>query len=193
MDCENVQMYSEWHAKFGQQLGKKVVLLTGETATDLKLLAKGNVVIGTPEKWDVLSRRWKQRKNVQSVSVFICDELHLIGGDDGVRVAIKVHWKFTIHDVDVLLVYQPILEVICSRIRYISSQMMANDPKARPIRVVALSSSLSNAKDVMQWLGCPAPGFFNFHPNVRPVPLELHIQVGSQPRHSRYVTHVALR
>ena len=79
-----LQMYSEWQAKFGQQLGKKVVLLTGETATDLKLLAKGNVVIGTPEKWDVLSRRWKQRKNVQNVSLFICDELHLIGGDEGV-------------------------------------------------------------------------------------------------------------
>ena len=44
------------------------------------------------------------------------------------------------------------------------------------IRVVALSSSISNAKDVSQWLGCTPTGF-NFHPNVRPVPLELHIQV----------------
>ena len=42
---------------------------------------------------------------------------------------------------------------------------------------VALSSSLSNAKDVSQWLGASTTGFFNFHPNVRPVPLELHIQV----------------
>lgn len=33
-------MYAEWQLKFGQLLGKKVVLLTGETATDLKLLAK---------------------------------------------------------------------------------------------------------------------------------------------------------
>ena len=66
---------------------------------------------------------------------------------------------------------QPILEIICSRMRYISSQI------GRTIRIVALSSSLSNAKDVLQWLGCPASGFFNFHPNVRPVPLELHIQV----------------
>jgi pre-mRNA-splicing helicase BRR2 len=41
---------------------------------------------------------------------------------------------------------------------------------------VALSHSLANAKDVSQWLGCPANGSFNFHPNVRPVPLELHIQ-----------------
>ena len=78
-------MYGEWQGRLsGPQLGKKVVLLTGETSTDLKLLAKGNVVVGTPDKWDVLSRRWKQRKNVQNVNLFICDELHLIGGEDGV-------------------------------------------------------------------------------------------------------------
>uniref|UniRef100_A0A8C8AXY4 U5 small nuclear ribonucleoprotein 200 kDa helicase n=1 Tax=Otus sunia TaxID=257818 RepID=A0A8C8AXY4_9STRI len=65
---------------------------------------------------------------------------------------------------------QPVLEVICSRMRYISSQI------ERPIRIVALSSSLSNAKDVAHWLGCSATSTFNFHPNVRPVPLELHIQ-----------------
>lgn len=68
-------------------------------------------------------------------------------------------------------VYQPVLEVICSRMRYISSQI------ERPIRIVALSSSLSNAKDVAHWLGCSTTATFNFHPNVRPVPLELHIQV----------------
>lgn len=65
-------------------MGKKVVLLTGETGTDLKLLAKGNIVISTPEKWDILSRRWKQRKNVQSINLYIADELHLIGGENGV-------------------------------------------------------------------------------------------------------------
>ncbi|RUP46361.1 hypothetical protein BC936DRAFT_147048, partial [Jimgerdemannia flammicorona] len=32
---------------------------------------------------DVISRRWKQRKNVQTVGLFIADELHLIGGDVG--------------------------------------------------------------------------------------------------------------
>ncbi|KAH3788153.1 U5 small nuclear ribonucleoprotein 200 kDa helicase-like [Dreissena polymorpha] len=141
------QMYTDWYSKFGLQLGKKVVVLTGETGTDLKLLAKGNIIISTPEKWDVLSRRWKQRKNVQNINLFLVDELHLIGGDVG-----------------------PVLEVICSRMRYISSQLERN------IRIVALTSSLSNAKDVSQWLGVSTTGFFNFHPNVRPVPLELHIQ-----------------
>jgi len=54
-----------------------------------KLLSdlQGNIIISTPEKWDVLSRRWKQRKNVQNINLFIVDELHLIGGDVGVTRA----------------------------------------------------------------------------------------------------------
>ncbi|XP_076251373.1 U5 small nuclear ribonucleoprotein l(3)72Ab [Rhynchophorus ferrugineus] len=140
-------IFADWHNKFGQSLGKKVVLLTGETGTDLKLLAKGQIVITTAEKWDVLSRRWKQRKNVQNVNLFIVDELHLLGGEDG-----------------------PVIEVVCSRMRYISSQI------EKPIRIVALSASLTDYKDVAQWLGCNTNATFNFHPSVRPVPLELHVQ-----------------
>ncbi|CAJ0923062.1 unnamed protein product [Ranitomeya imitator] len=147
MEALAEQVFMDWFEKFQDRLYKKVVLLTGETSTDLKLLGKGNIIISTPEKWDILSRRWKQRKNVQNVSLFVVDETHLIGGSNG-----------------------PVLEVICSRMRYISSQI------ERPIRIVALSSSLSNAKDVAHWLGCSTTSTFNFHPNVRPVPLELHIQ-----------------
>ncbi|XP_037076641.1 LOW QUALITY PROTEIN: putative U5 small nuclear ribonucleoprotein 200 kDa helicase, partial [Pollicipes pollicipes] len=140
-------VYAHWKDKFGRRLGKRVELLTGETGTDLKMLAKGAIVVATPERWDVMSRRWKQRRNVQAVQLFIADELQLIGGETG-----------------------PVLEVVCSRMRYISSQL------EKPIRVVALSSPLSNARDVAQWLGCAPQSTFNFHPNVRPLPLELHIQ-----------------
>ena len=62
------------------------MLLTGETGADLKLLAKGNIIVCTPEKWDVLSRRWKQRKNVQNVDLFVVDELHLLAEPDGVCI-----------------------------------------------------------------------------------------------------------
>lgn len=79
------QVFIDWHQKFQDILDKKVVLLTGETSTDLKLLGKGDIIISTPDKWDILSRRWKQRKNVQNVSLFIVDETHLIGGENGVR------------------------------------------------------------------------------------------------------------
>lgn len=79
------QVFVDWHQKFQDILNKKVVLLTGETSTDLKLLGKGDIIVSTPDKWDILSRRWKQRKNVQNVSLFVVDEAHLIGGENGVR------------------------------------------------------------------------------------------------------------
>ncbi|AAD30595.1 Putative RNA helicase [Arabidopsis thaliana] len=141
------EQFRIWEGKFGKGLGLRVVELTGETALDLKLLEKGQIIISTPEKWDALSRRWKQRKYVQQVSLFIVDELHLIGGQHG-----------------------PVLEVIVSRMRYISSQVI------NKIRIVALSTSLANAKDLGEWIGASSHGLFNFPPGVRPVPLEIHIQ-----------------
>nr|VDD21539.1 unnamed protein product [Brassica oleracea] len=142
------EQFRIWERKFGKGLGLRVVELTGETALDLKLLEKSQIVISTPEKWDALSRRWKQRKYVQQVSLFIVDELHLIGEAQGGTV----------------------LEVIVSRMRYISSQ------GENKIRIVALSTSLANAKDLGEWIGASSHGLFNFPPGVRPVPLEIHIQ-----------------
>ncbi|KAK0578343.1 hypothetical protein LWI29_008842 [Acer saccharum] len=139
--------YRDWDLKFSKGLGLRVVELTGETAVDLKLLEKGQIIISTPEKWDALSRRWKQRKYVQQVSLFIIDELHLIGGQGG-----------------------PVLEVIVYRMRYIASQV------ENKIRLVALSTSLANAKDLGEWIGATSHGLFNFPPSVRPVPLEIHIK-----------------
>ncbi|KAK3217848.1 hypothetical protein Dsin_011818 [Dipteronia sinensis] len=43
--------------------------LTGETTMDLKLLEKAQIIITTLEKWDALSRRWKQMKYVQQISL----------------------------------------------------------------------------------------------------------------------------
>ena len=154
-------MFEHWQEKFSS-LDKRVVLLTGETGADLKLLNKANIVISTAEKWDVLSRRWKQRKNVQNISLFIVDELQLMGGSDG-----------------------PTLEVVCSRIRYIASKI------SRHIRILALSSSLANARDVAQWLGCSSNYTFNFHPNVRPLPLELHIQGFNNPHNASRIYAMA--
>ncbi|KAL8506512.1 hypothetical protein ACS0TY_017413 [Phlomoides rotata] len=166
------ERYDDWKKFFGEGLGMRVEELTGETATDLKLLEKGQIIVSTPEKWDALSRRWKQRKNIQQVSLFIIDELHLIGGPGG-----------------------PVLEIIVSRMRYIASQL------ENKIRIVALSTSLANAKDLGEWIGATSHGLFNFPPGVRPVPLEIHIQgidianfearmqAMSKPTHTAIVQH----
>jgi pre-mRNA-splicing helicase BRR2 len=137
---------ADWSERFGA-LGATVSMLSGETSSDLKLLEKSQIIISTPINWDIMSRRWKQRKNVQNVSLFIVDELHLIGGATG-----------------------PVIEVITSRMRFIASQT------EKPIRIVGLSTSLANAKDLADWIGCSSHSLFNFDPTVRTVPLELQIQ-----------------
>jgi pre-mRNA-splicing helicase BRR2 len=43
------------------------------------------------------------------------------------------------------------------------------------VRVIGLSTSLANAKDVGDWIGAPSQSVFNFAPDVRPVPLDLHM------------------
>jgi activating signal cointegrator complex subunit 3 len=45
-----------------------------------------------------------------------------------------------------------------------------------PVRLVGLSTALANAADVADWLGIKEEGLYNFRPNVRPVPIQVHIQ-----------------
>lgn len=139
---------TEWQEKFGSCMGgKNLVILTGETAADLKLLESGDVIFTTAEKWDMLSRRWKQRKNVQSVGLLIVEDIHLLGGEIG-----------------------PTLEVVVSRMRSISEQT------DNEIRIVAMGVSVSNARDIGEWIGATNHSIYNFSPSVKPVPLEIHIQ-----------------
>lgn len=138
-------MFATWSRRFGELLGKHVVQLTGDITSDLKLLEAGDIVIASAPHWDCTSRRWRQRKQVQNVALYIIGELHLIGGSDG-----------------------PTLEVVVSRIRFAASQL------EKQVRIVGLSSSLANAKDVGDWMGVPSHAVYNFSPDCRPVPLEIH-------------------
>lgn len=52
------------------------------------------------------------------------------------------------------------LQVIVSRMRYISSQL-AEGPT---IRFVGLCTSLANAKDLGEWIGASSHGLYNFPP-----------------------------
>ena len=142
------QRLADWKERLGKVAGGKQILkLTGETTADLKILERGDLILATPAQWDVLSRQWQRRKNVQTVQLFIADELHMLGGQGGF-----------------------IYEIIVSRMHYIALQMENN------LRIVGLSVSLSNARDIGEWIGATKHTIYNFSPHVRPVPLELHIQ-----------------
>ncbi|KAI0088962.1 Sec63-domain-containing protein [Irpex rosettiformis] len=144
---------SEWRAKFGKlQGGKEIVSFTGETTADLRLLEKGDLIVCTPTQWDVISRRWRQRKNVQTIGLLIADEVQLVGGEVG-----------------------PTYEVILSRTRYVSAQTEIKT------RIVACGVSLANARDLGEWLGAPSHAIFNFPPSARPLDMDIHLQSFSIP------------
>eukprot|EP00930_Biecheleria_cincta_P022697 TRINITY_DN16541_c0_g2_i1.p1 TRINITY_DN16541_c0_g2~~TRINITY_DN16541_c0_g2_i1.p1 ORF type:complete len:2306 (+),score=474.18 TRINITY_DN16541_c0_g2_i1:62-6919(+) len=137
----------DWEERFQRQLGKTVVELTGDFTPDVDALERADVVVSTPEKWDGISRHWQHRAYVRNVGLIIIDEIHLLGQDRG-----------------------PVLEVIVSRMRYISCNL------DKAIRFVGLSTALANAHDIADWLGIGIVGLYNFKPSVRPVPMTAHIQ-----------------
>jgi len=143
--------FADWNGRFGSILRPgQVAQLSGETAPDLKLLSEAKIVVCTAKQWDAISRRWRQRKGVQAVTLFIVDDLHFLGGDAG-----------------------PTMEVIISRMRFIGTQkQQKGDDKL--VRMVGLSASLANAREVGEWMGVASKGLFNFSPKVRPIPLEMY-------------------
>jgi pre-mRNA-splicing helicase BRR2 len=151
------QTYKDWKRRFGSLLGpSQIIQLTGEAATDLILIAAAKIVVATTIQWDSLTRRWRQRKALHDTSLVIFDELHLIGGERG-----------------------PTLEVVVSRMRYISSER-----RDSPIRLIGLGASLANAREVGEWMGVPEKSLFNFSPKNRPTPLEIFFQSFEQSNYA---------
>ncbi|RMY02203.1 hypothetical protein D0866_15679, partial [Hortaea werneckii] len=142
----------DWGKRLTNQMGLKLVELTGDNTPDTRTIRDADIIVTTPEKWDGISRSWQTRSYVQQVSLVIIDEIHLLGGERG-----------------------PILEIIVSRMNYIASQ------KKGSVRIVGMSTACANAMDLANWLGVKE-GLFNFRHSVRPVPLEIFIDGFPQQR-----------
>jgi|AntRauTorckE5430_2_1112549.scaffolds.fasta_scaffold00836_2 pre-mRNA-splicing helicase BRR2 len=146
-------VHKNWSKRLGSILQpNQVVKLTGETASDLRLLSQAKIVVCNVSQWDSISRRWRQRKSVQAVSLFIMDDMQFLGGEGG-----------------------PTMEIVISRMRYLGSQKKERDENAQ-LRIVGLSASLANAREVAEWMGVSNKSLFNFSPKVRPIPLEIYFQ-----------------
>lgn len=135
-------------------LNIKVIELTGDTSQESETIRQADVIITTPEKFDVISRDWQHRRYVRQVGLVVVDEVHMLGADRG-----------------------HVLEAIVSRLRCVATSTLQS------IRIVALSTALANAGDLADWLGVDRNvGLYNFPPAVRPCPLSLHI-AGFSGRH----------
>nr|XP_038038676.1 probable ATP-dependent DNA helicase HFM1 isoform X6 [Anas platyrhynchos] len=122
------QRYHDWKEKFGP-IGLNCKELTGDTVMDdLFEIHRAHIIITTPEKWDSMTRRWRDNSIVQLVRLFLIDEVHVI--KDESRGAT--------------------LEVVVSRMRTIQSslwRLSENHDVVPPLRFVAVSATIPNAED----------------------------------------------
>ncbi|CAK7562243.1 MAG: Pre-mRNA-splicing helicase BRR2 [Sporothrix epigloea] len=153
--------FRHWETRYSKLRGggRVVVKLTGEATNDLKLLQKGDLILATHAQWDTLARRWQRQKLVQSVRLFIADDLHMIGSSAAMG-------------------YQ--YEMLVSRMAHIRENLPAKEGLPQ-LRIVGLSVSVANAREMGSWIGATKHDIYNFSPQVRPVPLELHLQSYSVP------------
>ncbi|KAH8389377.1 hypothetical protein KR200_001896 [Drosophila serrata] len=119
--------------------------LTGDMQLTKAEMAATQILVTTPEKWDVVTRKGNGDVALISlVKLLIIDEVHLLHGERG-----------------------PVVEALVARtLRLVeSSQSM--------IRIVGLSATLPNYIDVAHFLRVnPMKGLFYFDSRFRPVPLD---------------------
>lgn len=74
----------DWQQKFGR-FDLQVAELTGDTDNaQLRSVAHASIIITTPEKWDSITRKWKDhQKLMQMVKLFLIDEVHILKEDRG--------------------------------------------------------------------------------------------------------------
>nr|XP_009680840.1 PREDICTED: probable ATP-dependent DNA helicase HFM1 [Struthio camelus australis] len=127
------QRFDDWREKFGP-IGLSCKELTGDTEMDdLFEIQHAHIIITTPEKWDSMTRRWRDNSIVQLVRLFLIDEVHVIKDEN--RGAT--------------------LEVVVSRMKTVQSslsRLSENHVTVPSLRFVAVSATIPNAEDIAEWL-----------------------------------------
>ncbi|KAF2706280.1 ATP-dependent DNA helicase MER3 [Pleomassaria siparia CBS 279.74] len=87
----------DWQTKF-TPLGLKCVEITGDSDNaDLRNVQTANIIITTPEKWDLITRRWKDHvKLMRLIKLFLIDEVHILKEDRGATLETVVSRMKTI-------------------------------------------------------------------------------------------------
>lgn len=131
--------------KFSQRLnplGLVVKEFTGDMSLSRAEASATDVLVTTPEKWDVVTRKTGSEVG-ESVTLFIVDEIHLLHDERGA-----------------------VLESIVAR------TLRFSETAQRQIRLVGLSATLPNYSDVGAFMRVnPEKGLFHFDGGHRPVPL----------------------
>ncbi|KAJ5056834.1 activating signal cointegrator 1 complex subunit 3 [Bipolaris maydis] len=128
-------------------LGIKARELTGDMHLTKAEILDTQIIVTTPEKWDVVTRKSTgDTELVQKVRLLIIDEVHMLHDERGA-----------------------VLESLVAR-----TQRQVESTQSL-IRIVGLSATLPNYVDVAEFLHVnKMAGLFYFDASFRPVPLEQH-------------------
>ena len=157
--CPNKALSQEkvfqWQQKFGEVWSQlEVVECTSDAdfGGDFKIRANPRgLLIGTPEKINQVFVNWKShRKLVGNLSLLMVDEIHLLS-QEGRGV---------------------FLESLITRIKSISRMSEFAKRPVADLRLMAVSATLGNLKDVARWLQVGAQGLLVFGKDHRPVKLQ---------------------
>ncbi|SCM03506.1 pre-mRNA-splicing helicase BRR2, putative [Plasmodium chabaudi adami] len=136
-----------------KSLNLKVCELTGDVHLSSREIDDHQVIVMTPEKFEVISRKWNDKIMLQKIKLIIFDEIHLLNEARG-----------------------HVLESIITRVnRYVdnNASSISDVNKNSGIRLVGLSATLPNYEDVGIFLRAdPKEGIFYFDYSFRPVQLE---------------------
>lgn len=85
------ERHRDWDKKF-TQIGLKCAELTGDSdASDLRNIQSANIIVTTPEKWDSMTRKWKDyEKLMRLIKIFLIDEVHILNDDRGAVLEVVV-------------------------------------------------------------------------------------------------------
>ena len=78
------ERFRDWQARFAT-LGLDCAELTGDTDHhQLRSVQNASIIITTPEKWDSVTRKWKDHvRLMQLVKLFLIDEVHILNESRG--------------------------------------------------------------------------------------------------------------
>ncbi|OCL09193.1 hypothetical protein AOQ84DRAFT_317365 [Glonium stellatum] len=78
------ERYRDWQKRFGP-LHLECAELTGDSDnSQLRNVQNASIIITTPEKWDSMTRKWKDHeKLMRLVKLFLIDEVHILKDDRG--------------------------------------------------------------------------------------------------------------
>lgn len=137
---EMVGNFSARLANYGIRVGE----LTGDSQMTKQQIAETHIIVTTPEKWDVVTRKSTDTSYTTLVRLIIIDEIHLLHDERG-----------------------PVLESIIAR------TIRRMEQTREYVRLIGLSATLPNYEDVATFLRVDIQkGLFYFDASYRPCGLQ---------------------